>query len=149
MSTASLRVAWALCMVVSLGSWLLSQELAADPLGILRPSSKLQHTLPLASAYSALKDAALQRPGDQAVVRQRRRIDDQHLEPKCAHCYSCLVCLWWGKHVLSSSNDLVALSLPHSAWYLFLSCSLVRRSFNAVNGFIACRRVHIACMLIK
>ena len=61
-----------------------SQELAADPLGILRPSSKLQHTLPLASAYSALKDAAIQRPGDQAVMRQRRRIDDQHLEPKCA-----------------------------------------------------------------
>ena len=60
------------------------QELAADPLGILRPSSKLQHTLPLASAYSALKEAAQQRPGDQTLMRQRRRIDDQHLEPKCA-----------------------------------------------------------------
>ncbi len=30
------------------------QELANDPLGILRPASKLQHQLPLASAYSAV-----------------------------------------------------------------------------------------------
>lgn len=31
-----------------------TQELANDPLGILRPASKLQHQLPLASAYSAV-----------------------------------------------------------------------------------------------
>ena len=63
------------------------QELAADPLGILRPSTKLQHTLPLASAYAAVADAAAQRGGggDQTLLeQQRKRMDDQHHEPKCA-----------------------------------------------------------------
>ena len=60
-----------------------AQELAADPLGILRPSTKLQHTLPLASAYAAVADAAAQRDGaDQALEQQRKRTDDQHHEPK-------------------------------------------------------------------
>ncbi len=66
------------------------QELAADPLGILRPSTKLQHTLPLASAYAAVVDAAAAQRGssgggDQAAAleRQRKRVDDQHHEPKC------------------------------------------------------------------
>ena len=35
-------------------SFRLLQELANDPLGILRPATKLQHQLPLASAYSAV-----------------------------------------------------------------------------------------------
>ena len=60
-----------------------AQELAADPLGILRPSTKLQHTLPLASAYAAVAEAASQRNGDQGLERQRKRMDDQHHEPKC------------------------------------------------------------------
>jgi len=64
------------------------QELAADPLGILRPSTKLQHTLPLASAYAAVVDAAAAQRGSggeqaAALERQRKRVDDQHHEPKC------------------------------------------------------------------
>jgi CCR4-NOT transcription complex subunit 6 len=60
-------------------------ELAADPLGILRPASKLAHALPLASAYAAL--AAGPPPpgggggGDAALGRQRRRLDAATREP--------------------------------------------------------------------
>eukprot|EP00271_Cylindrocystis_brebissonii_P008680 TRINITY_DN23154_c0_g1_i1.p1 TRINITY_DN23154_c0_g1~~TRINITY_DN23154_c0_g1_i1.p1 ORF type:complete len:646 (+),score=123.99 TRINITY_DN23154_c0_g1_i1:785-2722(+) len=49
-------------------------ELATDPLGILRPSTKLCHTLPLVSAYTALgaRDAPRGTPD---LERQRRRMD--------------------------------------------------------------------------
>ena len=49
-------------------------ELANDPLGILRPASKLQHQLPLGSAYGAVAAAAGDE-GDHAALRQRRRLD--------------------------------------------------------------------------
>ncbi|KAK9827722.1 hypothetical protein WJX81_005188 [Elliptochloris bilobata] len=51
-------------------------ELANDPLGILRPPAKLQHTLPLASAYAAAADT---RDPD---GRRRMRLDPKHHEPK-------------------------------------------------------------------
>lgn len=54
-------------------------ELASDPLGILRPSSKLQHQLPLASAYAAVSVA----PDDaHAAQRQKRRLDPSTGEPR-------------------------------------------------------------------
>jgi hypothetical protein len=57
------------------------QELANDPLGILRPPSKLQHALPLASAYGA---AAERRAGGSVapgLQNQRRRLDPKYNEP--------------------------------------------------------------------
>ena len=57
-------------------------ELATDPLGILRPSSKLAHGLPLASAYAAASrpgpagDGALP-DGGAGVERLRGRLDSQ------------------------------------------------------------------------
>lgn len=60
---------------------LLSQELASDPLGILRPASKLQHQLPLASAYAAVAAAP---DADHGMQRQKRRLDPATGEPKCA-----------------------------------------------------------------
>jgi hypothetical protein len=53
-----------------------AQELANDPLGILRPPAKLQHALPLASAYAAAGDAR------DADGRRRVRLDPKHHEPK-------------------------------------------------------------------
>ena len=53
-----------------------AQELANDPLGILRPPAKLQHALPLASAYAAAAD------GRDAEGRRRMRLDPKHHEPK-------------------------------------------------------------------
>ncbi len=55
------------------------QELQHDPLGILRPSSKLHHQLPLASAYAAMAGC---RDGGAAVQRQQRRMDTKTREPK-------------------------------------------------------------------
>lgn len=59
-------------------SWLLSlwQELSNDPLNILRPASKLQHTLLLASAYAAGHDV------NEADNRHRKRGEPKHHEPK-------------------------------------------------------------------
>lgn len=55
------------------------QELQNDPLGILRPASKLQHNLHLASAYAAVNDA---RDGGTALQKQKRRMDPKYREPK-------------------------------------------------------------------
>jgi hypothetical protein len=60
------------------------QELKQDPLGILRPASKLQHKLPLASAYAALAETPASRSDPPAVARQRRRCDPSFSEPKWA-----------------------------------------------------------------
>ncbi|KAI3426985.1 hypothetical protein D9Q98_006929 [Chlorella vulgaris] len=54
-------------------------ELANDPLGILRPASKLQHQLPLASAYAAVAAAP---DCDHGSQRQKRRLDGVTGEPK-------------------------------------------------------------------
>lgn len=54
-------------------------ELANDPLGILRPAAKLQHQLPLASAYAAVAAAP---DDDHAAQRQRRRLDPATGEPR-------------------------------------------------------------------
>jgi hypothetical protein len=48
-----------------------------DPLHLLR-DQKLQHALPLASAYAALWD---QPPTSEALKRQRGRLDAAHHEP--------------------------------------------------------------------
>ena len=48
-----------------------------DPLHLLR-DQKLQHALPLASAYAALWD---QPPTSEALRRQRARLDPAHHEP--------------------------------------------------------------------
>ncbi|CAI7868389.1 unnamed protein product [Closterium sp. NIES-54] len=50
-------------------------ELATDPLGILRPASKLCHQLPLVSAYASLSR------GGSVAERQRRRMDASSSEP--------------------------------------------------------------------
>ncbi|KAL4441485.1 hypothetical protein ABPG77_001989 [Micractinium sp. CCAP 211/92] len=54
-------------------------ELANDPLGILRPASKLQHQLPLASAYAAVAAAP---DADHGMQRQKRRLDPGTGEPR-------------------------------------------------------------------
>ncbi len=58
---------------------IVSQELSNDPLGILRPASKLQHQLPLASAYTAVAAAP---DADHAILRQKRRCDPVTGEPR-------------------------------------------------------------------
>lgn len=60
-------------------------ELSVDPLGILRPPSKLCHELPLVSAYSAL---LLQGPAVQnsAAKKQRNCMDESTGEPKFTNC---------------------------------------------------------------
>ncbi len=60
-------------------------ELATDPFGILRPPSKLQHPLPLVSAYTALtKQPCLE---SDAAERQRTRMDAQGTgEPIFTNC---------------------------------------------------------------
>ena len=55
------------------------QELANDPLNINRPSSKLQHQLPLGSAYAAVLDS---QDGGPLQQKQRRQMDVKHREPK-------------------------------------------------------------------
>eukprot|EP00887_Chlorella_sp_A99_P001164 scaffold14.g1164.t1 len=59
-------------------------ELSNDPLGILRPASKLQHQLPLASAYGAVAAAGggADADADHAALRQRRRLDPTSGEPR-------------------------------------------------------------------
>lgn len=74
-------------------------ELHNDPLGILRPPSRLQHQLPLASAYAALSSGG---GGGPVLQQQRRRMDAQHHEPRltnvgrdfqvCAAAKSACVC---------------------------------------------------------
>lgn len=54
-------------------------ELANDPLGILRPASKLQHQLPLASAYASVAAAP---NSDHGMQRQKRRLDPVSGEPR-------------------------------------------------------------------
>ena len=55
------------------------QELANDPLNINRPSSQLQHQLPLGSAYAAVLDS---QDGGPLQQKQRRQMDVKHREPK-------------------------------------------------------------------
>lgn len=55
-------------------------ELANDPLGILSPSTKLCHHLPLASAYASVANG--EPSADPALVRLRRRLDPATGEPK-------------------------------------------------------------------
>ena len=54
-----------------------NQDPSMDPLHLLR-DQKLQHALPLASAYAALWD---QPPTSEALRRQRARLDPAHHEP--------------------------------------------------------------------
>mmetsp|Transcript_1127 Transcript_1127/g.4184 ORF Transcript_1127/g.4184 Transcript_1127/m.4184 type:complete len:548 (-) Transcript_1127:374-2017(-) len=62
-------------------------ELATDPLGILRPPSKLCHQLPLVSAYTALATAELEeRDAAAAVHAQRERLDPATGEPAFTNC---------------------------------------------------------------
>ena len=67
------------CMLHKLIRHPTMQELQNDPLGILRPASKLQHNLQLASAYAAVNDA---RDGGTALQKQKRRMDAKYREPK-------------------------------------------------------------------
>lgn len=57
----------------------LQQELQNDPLKILHPCSKLQHQLPLASAYVA--SSAGREPADAKARQQRNRLDPRYHEP--------------------------------------------------------------------
>ncbi|KAL2923973.1 Carbon catabolite repressor protein 4-like protein 2 [Bienertia sinuspersici] len=59
----------------------LHPELAVDPLGILRPHTKLAHQLPLVSAYSSF--ARGMGPG---LEQQRRRMDSTTNEPLFTNC---------------------------------------------------------------
>jgi CCR4-NOT transcription complex subunit 6 len=56
-------------------------ELATDPLGILRPATKLQHQLPLVSAYGAF--ARVPGPTGEGL---RRKIDPATQEPLFTNC---------------------------------------------------------------
>lgn len=58
-------------------------ELATDPFGILRPSSKLCHPLPLMSAYMSLSKQCLE---SEAVERQRTMISPETGEPIFTNC---------------------------------------------------------------
>ncbi|KAL6539876.1 Carbon catabolite repressor protein 4 1 [Orobanche hederae] len=59
----------------------LHPDLAVDPLGILRPTAKLTHQLPLVSAYSSFA-----RVGVGLGVEQRRRMDPATNEPIFTNC---------------------------------------------------------------
>ncbi|KAK4757391.1 hypothetical protein SAY87_018692 [Trapa incisa] len=59
----------------------LHPDLSMDPLGILRPASKLIHQLPLVSAYSAFA-----RGIGPVVEQQRRRMDPTTNEPLFTNC---------------------------------------------------------------
>ncbi|PKI42909.1 carbon catabolite repressor protein 4 homolog 1-like [Punica granatum] len=59
----------------------LHPDLSIDPLGILRPASKLVHQLPLVSAYSAFARAI-----GLGLERQRRRMDPTTNEPLFTNC---------------------------------------------------------------
>lgn len=73
---AALKIWCSLCVQ---GLLYCLQELQNDPLGILRPASKLQHNLHLASAYAAVHEA---RDGGPALQKQKRRMDPKYHEPK-------------------------------------------------------------------
>ncbi|PIN07810.1 Glucose-repressible alcohol dehydrogenase transcriptional effector CCR4 [Handroanthus impetiginosus] len=59
----------------------LHPELAIDPLGVLRPPSKLTHQLPLVSAYSSFA-----RVGVALGLEQRRKMDPATNEPLFTNC---------------------------------------------------------------
>lgn len=59
----------------------LHPDLALDPLGVLRPISKLTHQLPLVSAYSSFA-----RAGVGLGLEQRRRVDPATNEPLFTNC---------------------------------------------------------------
>jgi hypothetical protein len=77
--------------------WPPLQELANDPLGILRPASKLQHQLPLASAYAAVAAAP---DNDHGMQRQKRRLDPVTGEPRWVPAAACLLACCWGALLL-------------------------------------------------
>ncbi|KAL4571619.1 hypothetical protein LXL04_018382 [Taraxacum kok-saghyz] len=58
------------------------QDLAVDPLGILRPATKLTHTLPLVSAYSSFA----RHGGGLGYEQQKRRVDPNTNEPLFTNC---------------------------------------------------------------
>ncbi|CAI9297827.1 unnamed protein product [Lactuca saligna] len=58
------------------------QDLAVDPLGILRPATKLTHTLPLVSAYSSFARIG----GSLGYEQQKRRVDPNTNEPLFTNC---------------------------------------------------------------
>ncbi|CAL9042801.1 unnamed protein product, partial [Musa banksii] len=58
-------------------------DLAVDPLGILRPTSKITHQLPLVSAYSSFARMVGVSPG---LEQQRRRMDASTHEPLFTNC---------------------------------------------------------------
>uniref|UniRef100_A0A2P2M914 poly(A)-specific ribonuclease n=1 Tax=Rhizophora mucronata TaxID=61149 RepID=A0A2P2M914_RHIMU len=60
----------------------LHPDLVVDPLGILRPHSKLTHQLPLVSAYSSFARARV----GLGLEQQRRRMDRTTNEPLFTHC---------------------------------------------------------------
>lgn len=60
----------------------LHPDLAADPLGILRPNSKLVHQLPLVSAYSSFARMGV----GIGLEQQRRRLDPTTNEPLFTNC---------------------------------------------------------------
>ncbi|KAI3678190.1 hypothetical protein L6452_37474 [Arctium lappa] len=60
----------------------LHPDLAVDPLGILRPASKLTHALPLVSAYSSFARIGVGLGYDQ----QKRRVDPATNEPLFTNC---------------------------------------------------------------
>ncbi|KAL8162284.1 hypothetical protein V2J09_013773 [Rumex salicifolius] len=60
----------------------LHHDLTVDPLGILRPHSKLSHQLPLVSAYSSF----VRGMGPPYIEQQRRRIDPTTNEPLFTYC---------------------------------------------------------------
>lgn len=66
-----------MCVCVVFVLLLLLQEQSVDPLGLLR-DTKLQHSLPLASAYAALLDHP---PTTEQLKKQRGRVDPTHREP--------------------------------------------------------------------
>ncbi len=76
LKAAALETWYSLCVQ---GLLYCLQELQNDPLGILRPASKLQHNLHLASAYAAVHEA---RDGGPALQKQKRRMDPKYHEPK-------------------------------------------------------------------
>ncbi|MCE5165649.1 Carbon catabolite repressor protein 4 1 [Datura stramonium] len=57
-------------------------DLAVDPLGILRPSTKLMHQLPLVSAYSSFA----RMPVVLGLEQQQRRMDPSTNEPLFTNC---------------------------------------------------------------
>ncbi|GJY80134.1 carbon catabolite repressor protein 4 homolog 1, partial [Tanacetum coccineum] len=58
------------------------QDLAVDPLGILRPAAKLTHTLPLVSAYSSFARIG----ANLGYEQQKRRVDPATNEPLFTNC---------------------------------------------------------------